>query len=127
MFETILLICLYALVVFHILITLGVIAGGLLAITGGFKRLPKLGRIYGTVAVLVALSYVLTGACILTTLERHLRQTYLPETAFSNGFVAHYLSFIGIYISDLMAFWIMTSAIVLGVLGFGIHHWPWKK
>ncbi len=115
------------LVFFHAVVTLIAIIGAVVTWTGYFKERKTLLRIYFTTITLVALSYIISGACVLTTLERFLRREYAPSTVYSEGFIAHSLHYVGISIADITSFWIVTTMLIVGALGLMYHHTNIRK
>ncbi len=113
-------------VFFHSIITLGIFIGAILAASGTLKRHPNVERTFGILALLIILSYVITGACFLTTFEHYWRRTYFPATNFHEGFIAHYLTYFGIHIVDITAFWAILIAMCLGI-GTTYYHHRWNK
>jgi hypothetical protein len=110
------------LVIFHWLILLIAMVGAAAVWMGALKGRKRLLKIYFWTIALIALSFVTTGACVITTLEKYLRRTYMPETAYTGGFISHYLEYLGIYIPDIASFWFLTFLLVAGVSGIFYHH-----
>ena len=77
------------------------------------KRIVWLERIFIIFGVITALSFLLTGACFLTTWEQNLRAA-AGEPSYTQGFISHYLGEIGIKFPDLAAFITLTLAIIIG-------------
>ncbi len=125
--ETILLVLLLlSVVIIHALIMITIVLGALGAISGYLIKLKRHHQItYLSVIAGVIVSFALTGACIFTTLEHWLRRTYFPVTYYSEGFVSHYLSYLGWHVSDQGVFWFLVITITTGILGtlfHGIRH-----
>lgn len=110
------------LVFLHFVVLAIAFVGALATWAGYFKERKKILRIYFWTITLVAISFVTTGACVLTTLERYLRRTYWPETVYSEGFIAHNFALIGISVADITSFWIMVTLLIVGALGLLYHH-----
>lgn len=84
--------------IFHGLVMIGLFAGPVLMFRK--RRNKKLENVFLILAGLTALSFVTTGACFLTTLEKSLR-VLTNAPSYDTGFVKHYLGVININIPDI--------------------------
>lgn len=101
--------------IFHGLVMIGLFAGPVLMFRK--KRNKKLENVFLILAGLTALSFVITGACFLTTMEKNLRiSTNAPS--YNTGFVKHYLGIIGINIPDVATTIVISLLIVLVIVRF---------
>gem|GEM_PF-5783653 len=106
----------------HGVIVLIIVIGAGVALLGLFKRRPKLERAYLVVVIGTILSFVITRSCFLTDWEKALRQQFLPETAYENGFISHYMSYLGFDLNDWHVLYFLVTMITLGLLGTIFHH-----
>lgn len=87
------------------------------------RRIRWLEQLFLVVGGVTASSYLATGECFLTTWEQRLRVSAAQETAYTSGFVSHYLSLAGINWPDGLT---VPAAIILMTVGFGrLLHWLW--
>lgn len=97
----------------HGLVVLILFVGVFLALFNKLKKWPVLEKIYIIVAVLMIISFILTGGCYLTDIE----QWFWKKSGFSysGGFISHYLGFVGIRVADKSVYWVLVMSLVLGL------------
>ena len=83
------------------------------------KRFVWLERCFLVVGFLTLLSFVVIGECVLTRWEQEL----LGENAYQGGFVKHQLSYIGIYIQDIVTTIVLFSFGLMGILAVGLQYY----
>ncbi|EKD56502.1 MAG: hypothetical protein ACD_58C00167G0005 [uncultured bacterium] len=99
--------------IFHGLVMIGLLGGPMFLFSK--KRYPKLENIFIVLGGLTALSFIITGACFLTTLEKNIRvQANLPS--YSSGFVRHYLGEVGINVPDIATTITLAILITIGLI-----------
>jgi len=81
------------------------------------KRNPVLEYSFLALATLTALSFLITGACFLTTLEKNLRTSAGLEP-YSSGFVKYYLGQIGINIPDIATTIVISFLVIVVIIRF---------
>ena len=101
--------------IFHGLVMVGLFAGPILMFQKNRSKKMILGFVI--LAGLTAFSFIITGACFLTTLEKNLR-AYANVPSYNTGFVRHYLSLIGIDIPDITTTIIISLLIIIVVVRF---------
>lgn len=92
-------------------------AGALAVLRGRFasaRPLPRWQIIYLWAAVGGSLSTVIHGDCVLTTLEKRLRQWSPPAVAYDGSFVSHYLPIVPTWVADRV-FLVLAAAAVVGI------------
>jgi hypothetical protein len=77
--------------VIHGFTVAAVVVGSLAAMTGILRRYPRCEQAYYGLLGLVVASDIFFGDCLLTDLERHLRQLAGPGMAYRGSFIGHYL------------------------------------
>lgn len=87
------------------------------------RRIRWLDLAYLAVVGLTAISFLATGDCILTTWERLLRLRLVPQAAYPEGFVSHYLMRAGIRWSDRATLPLAIVLTALGVTGILLRWW----
>jgi len=97
--------------IFHAFVLLALIAGPALLFRA--KRNRALERGFIIIGGLTALSFVITGACFLTTWEKYLR-TAAGAESYTGGYVRHYLGTIGIEIPDIATTIVIITLITIG-------------
>ena len=98
---------------FHGLVMIGLLGGPLFLFSK--KRYPRLENVFIILGGLTALSFIITGACFLTTLEKNIReQANLPS--YSSGFVHHYLGEVGINVPDVATTITLALLITIGLI-----------
>lgn len=108
--------------VLHSMIVVILVPGVFLALFDKFNKWPMLEKAYLASAVLMIVSYAITGSCYLTVIEQRLWKKAGSSFAYSGGCISHYLSFAGIQISDKLIFWILTGSLVLGLGSYVIRY-----
>lgn len=101
--------------IFHGLVMIGLFAGPIVLFSQ--KRNRVLEYILLTLAGLTALSFIITGACFLTTLEKNL-QSSAGLSSYSTGFVKHYLGEIGINIPDIATTMVISLLVAIVIARF---------
>ncbi len=99
---------------FHTLIVLTIFIGAPLALIGKLNQTLWLKKIYLASGLLIILSHIFFGACNLTLLEQNLWRKAGSNFAYEGGCISHYLSFLGLKISDDVVFWCIVASLVLG-------------
>ncbi len=111
----------------HAFIVLTIFLGAPLALIGKLNRTPWLEKIYLTAGFFVVLSYVFLGACNLTLLEQSLWEKAGSKFAYKGGCISHYLSFLGLKVSDDVVFWCIVTSLVIGFSSSIYYHFFPKK
>jgi len=86
-----LIIAIYLVVTLHLLLSFTVVTCTLLSVFGILYRHRRIENLYLTLGLAVLTSQLLYGECILTVIEKRLRNTYVPGSAYHTSFLAHYL------------------------------------
>lgn len=108
--------------VLHSMIVVILVPGVLLALFDKLNKWPILEKAYLASAVLMIVSYVITGSCYLTVIEQWLWKKTGSSFLYSGGCISHYLSFAGVQIADKMIFWILTGSLLLGLGSYAIRY-----
>ena len=78
------------------------------------------------IGIATGLSFLTVGACFLTIWEKDLLMAAgLP--VYTDGFVRHYLSFVGINWPDIWTTWLIRISVVTGVLRLAWLWWQDRK
>ncbi len=109
--------------IFHALVVLLIIFGGILAISSRLWRWPIIERIYLICVLSTIASQIIVGSCFLTDWDKNWRRMYLPETTYTGGFISHYLSYLGFHLNDWHVFYFMTFIMALGLITTVRHYW----
>lgn len=113
--------------IFHTFIVITIFVGALLALIGKLNQMNWLKKIYLASGFFVVLSYVFLGACNLTLLEQSLWKKAGSKFAYEGGCISHYLSFLGLKVSDDVVFWCIVASLVLGFGSSIYYHFFPKK
>lgn len=97
--------------IFHGLVLVGLFVGPILLFSP--KRHLALERGFLIIGGLTTLSFIITGACFLTTWEKQLRLA-AEAPSYSGGFIRHYLGTIDISIPDIASTIIISLFIIIG-------------
>lgn len=101
--------------IFHGLVMIGLFAGPVLMFSK--KRDRTLEYSFLILAGLTALSFLITGACFLTTLEKNLRIS-ADALSYNSGFVRHYLGIIGLNIPDIATTIVISLLVIIIIIRF---------
>lgn len=101
--------------IFHGLVMIGLFAGPIVFFSK--KRNAVLEYILLILAGLTALSFIITGTCFLTTLEKNLRAS-AGLLSYNTGFVKHYLGQIGINIPDIATTIVISLLVIIIISRF---------
>ncbi len=112
---------LYTLILFHGLFVLPSIFVIPFILAFSKKRLHFLENIFILIGGATILSYVLTGACFLTTIEQKIRFRIDSELSYSGGFVSYYLRSIGINFPDLATTFLIAFMFIFGTVAIWSH------
>lgn len=112
--------------VIHGLIVLPAIVLGPLILFFSRRPIRWLERVFAGAGVATALSYLILGACFLTTWEQNLRLA-AGQPSYTGGFVRYYLGRIGIEMPDIATTITLTTLISLGFLRVLWRFWHKKR
>ncbi|MBI4280050.1 MAG: DUF2784 family protein [Armatimonadetes bacterium] len=99
----------------HGLVVIPTIAAAPWVFIFGRRRRIWLERLYLLVGGATAVSFLLTGECMLSVWENQIRARAAPGTAYTGGFISHYAGWAGIPWRDKLTLPLAVSLIVLGV------------
>ena len=87
----------YITAIMHGMLVLFVVACSLSSLLGKLRP-GRASACYLGASISVILSQFIKGECILTVVEKALRQRYMPQSVFHNSFLGHYLPFIPVWV-----------------------------
>lgn len=97
--------------IFHGLVMIGLLSGPIFLFSK--KHYRVLENIFIILGGLTALSFIITGACFLTTIEKSIREQ-ANLSSYSTGFVRHYLGEVGVNVPDIATTITLTILIIIG-------------
>lgn len=112
-----------SLAVFHAIWVAYILIASGLAIFG-LLRHKALIYTYGILVCSTAVSNALTDKCLWTVLEQNLREAG-GGTTYYGGFASHYLSSIGIHVTDLTVFFGLNAIMFSGLIA--VLFWKWNE
>lgn len=110
------------LAIFHGFVVMPIIVFAPLLLLFSKQPIVWLERAFVVTGVLTGLSFVFFGACVLTNWEKSLR-TMAGAMSYNEGFVRHYLAYVGIDWPDIWTTWLIRGCIAIGVLRLGYLWW----
>ncbi len=100
--------------IFHGIFVIFLIVTVILAFFGQLKKYRKIEALLLIGIAGLIISFVATGECFLTGWEQQLREA--AGQSYGDGFIATYLSKVGIQITGKISFWFLTTLVIIGVL-----------
>lgn len=111
-----LLLLIWFVIVLHAVLTFTVVGCTFLSLLGILQKYKLLRNIYFVFSGAVLTSQFMYGECILTVVEKRLRNLYKPGSAYHTSFLAHYFPRVPDFVYNYVGPGLLVSGLVVQIV-----------